>query len=146
MYAAEMTKAIPWQSRVIPEPNTGCWLWEGPVNFFGYGLSHHSRVHRLAWEEANGPIPDGLFVLHRCDVPSCCNPDHLFLGTHQDNADDKKRKGRDDCWDARARRTATHCKHGHAFTEANTWLYRGRRHCRTCRVETTREWRAERVP
>ncbi len=51
-------------------------------------------THRIAWEEANGPIPEGLHVLHSCDNPPCCNVGHLFLGTAQDNADDKVAKGR----------------------------------------------------
>lgn len=51
-------------------------------------------AHRAAWVAANGPIPSGLHVLHRCDNPPCVNIEHLFLGTHQDNMDDKKSKGR----------------------------------------------------
>lgn len=54
----------------------------------------HILTHRLSWELHNGPIPDGLFVLHRCDNPLCVRPDHLFLGTKQDNALDCARKGR----------------------------------------------------
>lgn len=51
-------------------------------------------THRVAWESANGPIPGGLRVLHRCDNPPCCNPAHLFLGTAAENADDMVQKGR----------------------------------------------------
>jgi hypothetical protein len=51
-------------------------------------------VHRVAWKEWIGPIPDGLCVLHRCDNPPCFNPDHLFLGTKTDNHEDMVRKGR----------------------------------------------------
>ncbi|MGH7024521.1 MAG: HNH endonuclease signature motif containing protein [Caulobacteraceae bacterium] len=51
-------------------------------------------AHRLAWELANGPIPDGLLILHKCDNPVCCNPDHLFLGTAADNHADCAAKGR----------------------------------------------------
>lgn len=82
---------------------SGCWLWLGST-IRGYGvLSIGSRgngtkrlvyAHRLSWELNRGPIRDGLHVLHRCDVPACCNPDHLFLGTHDDNMADMLRKGR----------------------------------------------------
>jgi hypothetical protein len=75
-----------------------CWPWTaskvpdgyGKLNFKGTMLA----AHRIAWELERGEIPDGLLVLHTCDHPGCCNPAHLFLGTNQDNADDKVRKGR----------------------------------------------------
>lgn len=82
-----------------PTPVRGvCILWSGPIASNGYGKRQvHGRTvgaHRVAWEEANGPIPDGLFVLHRCDNPPCCNVEHLFLGTHVDNMRDMASKGR----------------------------------------------------
>jgi hypothetical protein len=87
------------ETRCIPEPNTGCWLWERSVSEAGYGTLTLKLIskyaHRLAWEVFRGPIPDGLSVLHKCDVRSCVNPDHLFLGTDRDNSDDKIAKGRD---------------------------------------------------
>lgn len=86
----------------IPEPNSGCLLWTSTVTGKGYallGIGHRDtrrevRAHRLAYEVAKGPIPDGMQVLHKCDVPSCINPEHLFLGTNQDNMDDKVAKRR----------------------------------------------------
>lgn len=82
----------------MPEPNTGCVLWMGTTISDGYGMISVGRTmklaHRVAYELANGPIPDGLWVLHRCDIPSCINPDHLFLGTHTDNVADMVQKGR----------------------------------------------------
>ena len=75
-----------------------CWLWQGPRQNHGYGtLRHEGRdqlAHRVVWELTNGPIPDGLHVLHRCDIPACCNPAHLWLGTHQENMADMIAKGR----------------------------------------------------
>lgn len=93
---------IPLESRFqrrIAEPNSnGCMLWLGAVNNRGYGILRgrgtKSYAHRVAYELAYGPIPDGLFVCHRCDVRNCCQPLHLFLGTNADNTADKVNKGR----------------------------------------------------
>ena len=78
----------------------GCHLWTAGARH-GYGdiavRGKHIKAHRMAWEIANGPIPDGLWVLHDCpagDNPSCCNPAHLWLGTHADNMADMAAKGR----------------------------------------------------
>lgn len=90
-----------WKSAVKGEPND-CWLWVGATFASGYGVirrhvdgkSKMLRTHRVSWEIHNGPIPLGMHVLHRCDRPPCCNPAHLFLGTHLDNMRDMYRKGR----------------------------------------------------
>lgn len=103
---------------VDKEGSNGCWEWTGS-KMGGYGglgwyvrnedglaegRPKSTRAHRISWELHNGPIPDGLCVLHYCDNPSCVNPDHLFLGTLQDNMDDRNKK----------HRQASGAKHGRA--------------------------------
>lgn len=80
---------------------SGCWLWVGYRMQHGYGTIGLGRVvdgkataHRVAYELYVGPIPPGMYVLHRCDNRACVRPDHLFLGTQQDNVDDMHSKGR----------------------------------------------------
>src|ERR1035437_5495319 len=85
-----------------PWKNTPCRLWTGATNGRGYGqitmrtlgVRKMVYVHRRAWEQANGPIPPGLCVLHHCDTPACYEPAHLFLGTKHENTQDAMRKGR----------------------------------------------------
>lgn len=91
-------------ARYIPEPNSGCWLWNSFVDKNGYGIictgSNRSgtrkylKAHRLSYETFVGKIPTGLLVCHKCDVPSCINPNHLFLGSHADNVADMMKKNR----------------------------------------------------
>ena len=92
------TTAERFWSKVGPETDAGCRLWEAGVLKDGYGSFFYkgatALAHRVAWELTNGPIPAGMHVLHRCDTPPCVNPDHLFLGTNADNMADKVRKGR----------------------------------------------------
>lgn len=82
---------------------TGCWEWTGTKrNGYGRlivgsrtdGTRHSVSAHRLSYELFCGPIPDGMEVCHKCDNRCCINPDHLFVGTHQDNIDDRELKGR----------------------------------------------------
>jgi len=76
-----------------------CWLWTGAVYNHGYGVFvWRGKLHganRVAWEIAHGvDVPAGMHVLHSCDVPLCCNPSHLWIGTHKQNMDDMHKKGR----------------------------------------------------
>jgi hypothetical protein len=119
-------------SDVSPEPMTGCWLWTGgTVDRNGYGkVSYADRpiyVHRFVYERTIGPIPPGLFILHRCDVPACVNPDHLYAGTNQLNVDDKMRRGR---W-AGGRPATPTCGRGHQKTL-------GQNQCKSCARLTQR--------
>lgn len=83
------------------EPD-GCWLWTGgqkgrrgdQPSYGAFGIYYKTvGAHCFSWELHNGPIPEGLWVLHKCDVKPCVRPDHLFLGTNQDNCLDAVRKG-----------------------------------------------------
>jgi hypothetical protein len=124
-----------WQS--VP-----CKPWQGQCNSKGYGRVHTSRktrrlAHRVAYEQAYGPIPDGMDVCHHCDNPPCVEPLHLFLGTHAQNMKDMVTKGRHGTKDK------THCVHGHEYTPENTVTHvnaRGYtlRECRTCIRERSR--------
>jgi hypothetical protein len=83
----------------IPEPNTGCWLWTGSIHHGGYGqmwsgVSGPAKAHHVSYRLHKGEIPPGLWVRHKCDVRSCVNPDHLEVGTAQDNVDDAVRRDR----------------------------------------------------
>ena len=85
-------------ARKVLVTNT-CWIWTASLTPKGYGQFRYKgttrRAHRVVWELLVGKIPDGLWVLHTCDVKNCVNPDHLFLGTPLDNMRDMIEKGRD---------------------------------------------------
>ena len=85
--------------RVLHDPDTGCWVWQGARDDRGYGVlrfrGHLERAHRLALGQLLGRMPHPM-ALHRCDNPACCNPRHLYEGNARDNARD--------CWE-RGRRT-----------------------------------------
>lgn len=85
-------------ARVAVMGEDECWEWLGARQPSGHGVIRSglgtTGAHRAAWESEAGPIPSGMFVLHRCDNPPCCNPRHLFLGTQADNLRDMWSKGR----------------------------------------------------
>jgi len=136
-----------------------CIEWQGAKTSSGYGQrqinGRHTRVHRKAWADVHGPIPPGMFVLHRCDNPPCYNINHLFLGTAQDNSDDCKAKGRSRKGIPSGRKgismpkpRLTHCQHGHALTDDNVYVApkSGIRNCLTCKRRRQREYRSSRLP
>lgn len=83
----------------VDKKSYGCWEWIGGLDAYGYGrfgISNGKGIgaHRYSYALHNGPFQKSLFVCHKCDNPKCVNPDHLFLGSHQDNMDDMAGKGR----------------------------------------------------
>ena len=107
------SRGLPWSRHGLPlaerikesslvDPATGCWLWQKAKYPNGYGLigirkdgkTRSMPAHRASFEAFRELIPAGLWVLHKCDVPICVNPEHLFLGTNHDNVLDMWAKGR----------------------------------------------------
>ena len=87
-----------FELQYIPVPWSGCWIWIGSVIPSGYGKimkdGKQCSAHRISYELFVGKIPENLRVLHKCDVPSCVNPSHLFIGTAKDNSQDMVNKKR----------------------------------------------------
>jgi hypothetical protein len=123
--------------------DAACVIWTGANDGrSGYGRKWDPKRQKtrplthLVWEEANGPVPEGLEVCHTCDTPACYNIEHLFLGTHSDNMRDRSAKGRfKNKWTE-----AIYCGRGHLHDEENTYLNsKGWRVCRQCLRERNRE-------
>ena len=118
-----------------------CWLWQGGIEKNGYGRikikGRKVGVHRLSYELHQGPIVDGLFVLHRCDTPPCVNPEHLYLGTQKQNIRD--------CVSRERQRNArkSRCLNGHLFYGKNLYITKkGQRGCRICRYKRWKIYRS----
>lgn len=120
-----------------------CWNWKtGVHNKAGYGsFSYNGRAryaHRVSLELKLGrPLKKGEVACHRCDNPSCVNPNHLFSGTTRDNARDAIKKGRLP-WQKK-----THCKNGHPWTPEATYSYGKYRTCKICQAARTMKWAAK---
>lgn len=129
-------------SRFIPEPNSGCWLWDAAVDNRGYGrISVNGKwrhAHRYLYENIVGSVPSGLELDHKCMVHCCVNPEHLEPVTHQENI---RRAGAAGAMGVREKRK-THCPRGHEYSVENTYRTPrvGYRQCRTCRTSYMLEY------
>lgn len=116
-------------AKVVPEPNSGCWLWTGHATAAGYGVWKQKYTHRLSCAAVSGPIPRGHHVDHLCRTPLCCNPAHLEAVLPAVN-----------CQRGMRGSLRKRCKYGHAYTPENTWRHAdGNRYCRTCKLTRNRE-------
>ena len=119
-------------NRVERIPFSGCWVFTGAINHFGYGIvglqnsKKIDRTHRVAYRHFKGEIPTGLVIDHICRNPACVNPRHLQAISQSDNI---KRSLL-----VKMRGARTHCKHGHEFTPENTKYVKGQRgrRCAKC--------------
>lgn len=115
-----------FEAKFIPEPNSGCWIWTGATNQYGYGRFLINRratlAHRFSYAAFKGPLLEGFELDHLCRVRCCVNPDHLEQVTHDVNV----RRG--------GRMLNEACPSGHAFSAENTWINpkTGWRQCRQC--------------
>lgn len=133
------------ESNSIPEPNSGCLLWLGVVNQFGYGRLRRKEVsgvvHRLAYELTKGPVPPGLELDHLCRVRCCINPDHLEPVPKIVNV----RRGMAGTSTRQRTLARTHCPKGHPYSGDNLFQRKGTgfRECRICMRERLRQQRAK---
>lgn len=139
----------------IRKEESGCWIWTGTwhsyrkyaANRYGYiavknkeGKWRSVCTHRAMYIALHGPLTKEQEVCHKCDVPLCINPDHLFLGTHKENMADSRAKGR------HYLSAKTICKRGHSLAPENVYVAPdGCRHCRECtRLRMSRAYHSDR--
>jgi hypothetical protein len=128
---AGVAPEVRFHKHAMPEPNSGCWLWVGPINYAGYAVmevnGRQVRGARFAFEMFKGKIPDGLTIDHLCRVRCCVNPDHLEAVPIRVNIlrgeNPPAKNGR-----------KTHCNQGHPLSGENLYIApSGKRFCRICR-------------
>ncbi len=131
-----------FEEKINKSNSSDCWLWNGKIDPHGYSLfsiqGKWNRAHRVAYTLFIGPIPKNLTLDHLCRVRNCVNPNHLEAVTIKVNT---------------LRGTSfsvlnalkTHCPHNHPYSESNTYLYKGERHCKSCNVVNMRNYRARKI-
>lgn len=121
----------------VYEPNTGCLLWTGNTTKYGYGYFNNRgktyAAHRISKMISieNMNIPSNLCACHRCDTPSCVNPDHIWFDTIENNLKDRDSKGRNP-WSSRSS-----CSRGHKYEEKTYKKYGNKRICLLCQKENS---------
>ena len=137
-----------FMEKIMPEPNSGCWLWLGALNNLGYGVMgvgsaydgtrRTALAHAVAWELFEGGVPDHLDLDHKCRVPSCVNPGHLEIVTHRENI----LRGKNCSHRSEGKwKRQTHCQRGHLLSGTNLYVAPNKtRNCRACRRSANRRY------
>lgn len=130
-----------FESKYIPDPNSGCWIWIGACSTAGYAqikLERNQYAYRASYEHYIGSIPNGLHMDHLCRVHCCVNPRHVEPVTCKENV----RRGKASEATKLRALTITHCPQGHPYAGNNLYSGpKGRRGCRACRYVAGREYR-----
>lgn len=141
----DMYSQIPATSdlmKLVEQNQAGCWIWKGKFNgTYGYGCykidGRLVTAHRVMYMSIFGRLERKQLVCHKCDVPACVNPMHMFIGSQKENMQDCRRKNR------HFKGAMTKCKYGHEFTPENTYVHVDKygdthRRCVTCGREKYR--------